>query len=184
MTMPISPPHAQTIPCTLVCHGETVVDEYAWLRNKEDPAVIAYLEAENEYACRKLERVRPLQEKLFIEMLGRVQMEDSSVPERRGNYLYYWQTAEDRPYRTFYRRHCSHDAPEELLLDENVLAEGHAYYRIETVEPSPDGALLAFTVDTTGEQTFTLQVKDLGSGILLHCEVAAVGYSLVWAEDN
>jgi oligopeptidase B len=180
----VTPPAARAIPYAFVRHGLTVHDDYRWLQDKTDPDVIAYLEAENAYARAMLDHTRPLQEQIYKEMRGRIKEDDASVPERRGDCFYYWRMEEGKQYRLFCCRRGSPDAAEQILLDENALAEGHSYCRVNVYEPSPDQNLLAYSVDTTGSLVFDLYVKDLRSGALVAGPVANTAWSAAWASDS
>ncbi|MCS6844627.1 MAG: S9 family peptidase [Caldilineales bacterium] len=182
--MSLAPPIAKRIPHPFEKHGRTFVDEYAWLQNKDDPEVIAYLEAENAYARAAMQHLAPLQERIYQELRGRIQEEDSSAPERRGEFLYYWRMEPGQQYRQFCRKQGSLVAPEELLLDENALAEGHAYCRVDLFEPSPDHTLLAYAVDTTGAYVYDLYVKDLRTGEVVDGPIPRVAWSVAWANDS
>lgn len=170
-------PHANTI------HGYTLRDDYFWLRGKTDPEVLAHLERENAYAEAVLSHTKPLQERLYAEMLGRIQQTDLSVPARSGDYWYYSRTEEGRQYPAMCRRKGTMEAPEELLLDLNVLAEGHHYCALGAYTVSDDGDWLAFSLDTTGYRQYTLRVKDLRSGVLSSEAIERTG-SAVWASDS
>jgi oligopeptidase B len=172
------------VPYTYTCHNHTLEDEYAWLQNKADPEVIAHLEAENAYAKAMLQPTAALQEQLFLEMVGRIQEEDASAPEKRGAYFYYWRIGKGQQYKVFCRKHGSLDAPEEVVLDENALAEGRAYCRVQVYEPSPDHQLLAYSVDTTGSLVFDLYVKDLRSGEMLAGPIPHTAWTAAWASDS
>jgi oligopeptidase B len=180
----IAPPIARIVPHTIAHHSHALVDNYTWLQQKDDPEVIAYLEAENAYAHAALRHTEPLQEQLFAEMRGRIKEDDSSAPQRRGEYFYYSRVEAGKQYRIFCRKRGSLDAPEETLLDENALAVGQAYCRVMAFEPSPDQTLLAYSVDTTGAWVFDLYVKDLRSGELLAGPIANTAWSVAWASDN
>src|SRR5271163_2074840 len=121
------PPVAKTVPKELVLHGDTRIDNYFWLRERSDPDVTAYLEAENQYTEQVMASTKPLQEKLYQEILGRINETDLSVPVKRDDYFYYARTEEGKAYGISCRKHLSLDAPEEILLDSNVLAEGQKY---------------------------------------------------------
>ncbi len=118
------PPAAAKIPRTFTLHGETLIDNYFWLREKTNPEVIAYLEAENAYTDAVMKPTEALQEKLYQEMLGRIKETDLTVPYRMGNYFYYSRTEEEKQYQIFCRKYGSLDGKEEVLLDLNELAEG------------------------------------------------------------
>ena len=177
-------PAAKTVAHEFEHAGKTYQDPYAWLQDKEDPQVIAYLEAENAYARSMLRHTEGLQERLFQELRGRIQEDDSTVPERWGEYYYYSRFEPGRQYRLFCRKHGSLDAPEEILLDENVLAEGRQYTRVFSFEPSPDNRYLAYSVDDTGAWVFTLYVKDLQSGELVAGPIPETAWTTAWTSDN
>ncbi len=179
----LTPPIAKTVPKTDTQHGDSRTDNYFWMREKSDPEVIAYLEAENAYSDAVLASTKELQETLYGEMKGRIQETDLSVPYRLGNYFYYSRTEEGKQYPIRCRKHGSLDAPEEVTLDLNVLAEGHSYLGLGAYTVSDDGNLLAFSTDVTGFRQYTLQVKDLRTGELLPDKVEKT-ISVVWAADN
>ncbi|HWK89051.1 MAG TPA: S9 family peptidase [Longimicrobium sp.] len=177
-------PRAQTIPRTDTLHGDVRVDDYFWLRDRASPQVIAYLQAENAYADTAMAGTKALQETLYQEMLGRIKQTDLSVPDRIGPYYYYSRTVEGKSYSILARRRGSMDAPEEVLLDRNELAEGKRYFSTGAVTISPDHRLMAFSVDTTGSEYFTLMVKDLTTGRVLPERIDSVHFSVTWAGDN
>ena len=164
-------------------HGERRTDDYFWLRDKADPAVIAYLEAENAYAAGVLGPTRGLQETLYQEMLGRIQETDQSVPYREGEHLYYSRTEEGRQYRIHCRKHGSLEAPEQVLLDLNALAEGESFMALGAFAVSDDGRLLAYSTDNKGFREYTLRIKDLASGELLAERIERTD-SVAWAADG
>ena len=159
------PPVARSVPRVHTVHGESRIDEYFWLRNREDPEVLAHLEAENRYTDRVMRHTEGLQERLYQELRGRIKESDLSVPTREDGWLYYSRTETGAQYPIFCRRRAE-EAPEEVLLDLNQLAAGHAYFRMGAFEVSPDHRLLAYSADTTGAESFTLFVKDLATGAL------------------
>ena len=173
---------------TSTIHGDIRTDEYFWLRNREDPEVLAYLDAENAYTAAVMQPTEELQELLFAEMRGRIKETDLSVPERIDGWLYYHRTAEGAQYPDLLpparRSGSGRPAAEEVLLDLNPLADGHAYFRLGTFEVSPDHRLLAYAVDTSGAESFTLVVKELATGSLLAETIANVSPSVVWANDS
>jgi oligopeptidase B len=142
-------------------HGETRVDKYHWLRQREDPEVLKHLHIEMDYLEEVMGRTKPLQETLFSEMKGRIQETDSAVPEERGGYLYYERTEAGRQYPIFCRRKDVEESPEELLLDQNALAEGNAFCSVSAFEVSPDGNTLAYSVDVKGDEVYTIYFKNL-----------------------
>lgn len=178
-----APPTAKIVPHTVVRHNCTLVDDYAWLQDKTNPEVIAYLEAENAYARAVLQHTESLQQQLFEEMRGRIKEDDSSAPQWRGEYLYYWRYPKDQQYRVFCRKHASLEAPEEILLDENELAKQHDYRRVWILEPSPDQGFLAYAVDFTGALVFDLYIRDLTGGLVTD-HIPNTAYSLAWASDS
>ena len=123
----LTPPTAKTQPKVDTLHGDTRTDPYFWMREKSNPEVIAYLEAENAYTDAVLAPTNELQETLYLEMKGRIQETDLSVPYKYGDYFYYSRTEEGRQYPLRCRKRGSLDAPEEITLDQNALAEGHSY---------------------------------------------------------
>jgi oligopeptidase B len=176
-------PAASRRPHPLLLHGEQLQDDYFWLRERDDAAVRAYLEAENRYAEALLAPLQPLQETLYREMLGRIKQTDVSAPYRNGEYWYYARTEEGRQYAIYCRKHLVLTAAEQILLDLNQLAEGHPYMALGAVGVSDDGRLLAYSTDTTGYREYTLYVRDLFSGELLAGPLLKCG-SLAWAADN
>ncbi len=159
-----TPPSATRRPVTVLRHGEAFTDEYAWLRDKDDPAVRAHLEAENAHAEAVLAPTRALQERLYAEMLGRIKETDLSVPYRKGDWWYYARTEEGKQYPIHCRRQGSMAGEEVVLLDVNVLAEGKPFMALGSMAVSDDGWLLAYSTDDTGFRQYTLVVKDLRTG--------------------
>ncbi|MCP4420810.1 MAG: S9 family peptidase [Chloroflexi bacterium] len=184
MTNKPIPPIAAIKPKELMLHGHTRTDNYFWLREKENPEVIAYLEAENSYTEAMTAHSEPLQEKLYEEMVGRIQETDSSAPVKRGDYFYYSRTEAGKQYPIHCRKQGSLDSTEEILLDENKLAAETKYFRLGIFEISPNQQLLAYSSDTSGAERYTLVVKDLASGNLLPDAVPNTFYSVEWANDN
>jgi oligopeptidase B len=178
-----SPPIARRKPVEMVLHDDRRVDHYAWLRNKESAEVIDYLKAENAYTDAVLLPTEALQEKLYREMLGRILQTDLSVPYRLRGYSYFTRTEEGKQYPVRCRRRDVTDAPEELLLDLNALAEGHSFLGLGSFEVSDDNDLLAYSTDTTGFRQYTLQIKKLSSGETLGERFERVT-SMAWAADN
>ena len=177
------PPVAKRVPRTTVIHGDTLFDDYYWLREKTNPEVITYLEAENSYTQAVMKPTEALQQTLYQEMLARIQQTDLSVPYRLGNYFYYARTEEGKQYPIRCRKQGSLEAAEEVVLDLNQLAEGHKFLGLGTYDVSPDGRRLAFSLDTTGFRQYALHVKNLETGELQPETVAKTG-SVAWATDN
>ncbi len=178
-----APPQPKRIPKTDTLHGDARTDDYFWMRDKSDPDVLAYLEAENAYCDAALAGTEALQETLYLEMKGRLQETDLSVPSRLGDYFYYSRTEEGKQYPIRCRKHGSLDAAEEITLDLNALAEGHSYLGLGTYTVSDDTHLLAYSLDVTGFREYTLYVKDLRTGEVLPDRVEKTG-SVSWAADN
>lgn len=182
-TPPLAPPVAPRVPHAMTLHGETRQDDWFWLRERENPEVIAHLEAENAWTDARTAASKPLQNALYDEMLARIQQTDLSVPYRRGRHLYYSRTEEGRQYAIHCRRLESMDAPEEVLLDVNALAEGHTFMALGALEVSPDDTTIAYTMDTTGYRQYMLQVKHLATGATLG-ERAERVTSVAWSADS
>ena len=163
--------------------GERLTDDYAWLRDKDNPGVRSYLEAENDYTAAVLAPLKPLETSLYDEMLARIKQTDLSVPYRDGGYWYFSRTEEGKQYPIYCRRPLAEGAAEEILLDLNVMAEGHPYLGLGVFQVSPDGGKLVYSTDVTGFREYTLHVKDLGSGGELITPVPRAG-SAVWAADS
>lgn len=180
----LKPPVATRIPKTQSVHGATVVDDYHWLKDRSDPKVIAYLEAENAYTAAAMKHTDALQQALFAEMKGRLKETDLSVPYRIDDYYYYTRTFEGKQYPVHCRKRGSLDAAEEVLLDQNDLARGQAYFRLGVFRVSPSHRLLAFSTDIDGSETYNLQVKDLDSGRVLADRIPNTYYSAAWGNDD
>ena len=177
------PPVAPKIEHREVRHGATVIDNYYWLREKSNPELIKYLEAENAYTAAMTKGLKPFEDALYKEMLGRIKQTDLSVPVRRGNYLYYSRTEEGKQYPIQCRKLGSVDAPEQVLLDLNELAKGHKFVGLGAFEVSDDNNLLAYTLDYSGFRQYSLQAKDLRTGQTLPDTTERVT-SVEWAADN
>ena len=176
-------PVARRLPVATELHGERRVDDYAWLRDKADPAVLAYLEAENAYADAVMEPTKPLQEALYREMLGRIQETDLSVPCRKDGHWYYSRTEEGKQYPIHCRKPGSLEAPEEVILDENALAEGLPFFDLGVFAVSDDARLLLYSTDVTGFREYTLFVRDLAAGRDLPFRIEKTG-TVAWASDG
>jgi oligopeptidase B len=177
------PPVARKVPKPFTIHGDTRVDDYYWLREKTNPEVIAYLEAENTYADAVMKPTEAFQETLYKEMVGRIKETDENVPYRLGDYYYYSRTEKGKQYPIYCRKKGSLDAREEITLDLNELAKGQKYLALGAYQVSDDGHLLAYSTDITGFREYTLYVKDLRTGKLLSDRIEKVG-SVNWAADN
>jgi oligopeptidase B len=178
-----APPVAKKVPKVTTIHGHKLVDNYFWLRDKKNPEVRAYLEAENVFTEAVMKPTEPLQKKLYAEMLSRIKETDVEVPYKEGDYFYYSRTEAGKQYSIRCRKRGSLDAPEEVVLDTNELAKGQAFMHLAAYEVSDDGNLLAYSTDNTGFRQYVLAVKDLRTGKLLVDHAEKVG-SVAWANDN
>ncbi|MFI5732789.1 S9 family peptidase [Kribbella sp. NPDC051587] len=189
----VEPPVAARKPIERVHHGDTFVDDYEWLRDKTDDEVLGYLRAENEYTEARTAHLESLREAIFTEISDRTLQTDLSVPARRGEYWYYARTVEGSQYGIHCRVKVNGDEPpaldaeiagEEVLLDGNVVAGDSEFFSLGTVDVSPDGRLLAYSVDLKGDERFTLRIKDLSTGELLPDELPEVHYGSAWSADG
>ena len=178
-----APPVAKKAPRTTEINGRTMVDNYYWLRDKKNPEVKAYLEAENAYTDAVMKPTEGLQKKLYDEMLSRIKETDIEVPYKEGDYFYYSRTEAGKQYQIHCRKKGGMDAPEEVVLDVNEMAKGQKFMSLGAYNVSDDGNLLAYTTDNTGFRQYSLAVKDLRTGKLLPDHAERVG-SVVWANDN
>lgn len=178
------PPTAEVVPQTLTTHGHARVDNYYWLRERENPKVIAYLTAENDYLKASLKRTEPLQEKLYNEIVGRIKQTDMSVPFRDRGYIYYVRFEEGKEYPVYCLKKDAPEAAEEVLLNVNQMAEGHAYFQVSGLEVSPDQNLLAYGEDTVSRRLYTLRFKNLATGDPLPDAIPNTLGPAAWAADN
>ncbi len=178
---PVAPKHSTV----LIKHGDKRVDDYYWLRHKQDPVVLDYLHAENAYAAAVTKPLKPFEDTLYREMLGRIQETDLSVPYRLRGWLYYSRTEAGKQYPILCRKSTAsgETAPEHILLDVNQLAKGKSFMAIGAVALSEDDRFYAFTTDATGFCQYTLRIKDLHTGKLLPVRRQRVT-SVAWAADN
>jgi len=179
-----TPPVAEKQPKRIEAQGDVRIDDYFWLRERENPAVRAYVEAENQYTNAVMAHTQTLQTKLAREMRSRIQERDASVPEQIDDYFYYHRYEEGKQYPIHCRKQGSLDGPEEILLDQNELAAGQAFCKLGIYQISPNHGLLAFSVDYEGNERFVLRVKDLATGQLLADAIPETFYSVEWAADN
>lgn len=187
-TLSVAPPVAKVHHTETKIHNHTLADDYAWLRERENPEVIAYLEAENAYTAAMTADDEALRETLYKEMLSHIKETDVSVPFREGDSWYYSRTEEGRQYPIYCRKPGTAEsmdeaAPEEVILDVNELAKDQPFMAVAVFNVSDDGNLLAYSTDNTGFRQYTLQIKDLRTGELLTERVERVG-SVVWAADG
>ena len=179
----MKPPEAKRIDTRREYHGDVFIDPYEWLRDKADPEVAAYLEAENAYADAVMKPTEGFQESLYVEMLARIKEDDQTVPYRRRGFFYYSRTEKGKQYPIYCRKAGGLDAPEQVMLDLNALAVGHPFLALGAASVSDDGRLLAYTTDLTGFREYTLHVKDLETGALLPERVEKVS-AVAWAADG
>jgi oligopeptidase B len=180
----LAPPVAKIEPTELEKHGDVRVDNYYWLRERENPEVIDYLEAENAYLDTVFGHAKPLQEELFDEIVGRIKQDDASVPYKKGDYHYFWRYPEGGEYRIYSRRKGSLEADEQVMLDGNKLAEGQDFFSLRGVDVSPEHDVVAYAVDTVGRRKYTVRFRDLTTGEDLADEIAEVTGNGEWANDN
>lgn len=180
----LTPPQAKVLPTKLEKHGHQRIDNYYWLNKRDNPEVLAYLTAENEYAKAAMAHREGLEEALFEEIRGRIKQTDLSVPYKLDDYFYYARFEEGKEYPLYCRKLRTLEADEELMLDVNVLAEGHEYCSVGGLAISFGQGILAYAVDTQGRRIYTIRFKDLGSGELLPDMVPEVTGNLAWANDN
>ncbi|MGF1515047.1 MAG: S9 family peptidase [Elainellaceae cyanobacterium] len=182
-TQSSAPPVAPQQSKILEIHGDRRTDPYHWLRDRDDPAVIDYLKAENDYTEAAMGHTEALQKQLYDEMLGRIQETDLSVPYRYGDYYYYSRTEEGLAYSIYCRKQGSLEADEAVLLDSNQLAEGKEFFSLGDFEVSPNHKLLAYSTDTSGAERYTLLFKTLETDNLFDAQINDVG-GVAWAKDN
>ena len=181
------PPAAERRPHVHTEHGVARPDPYHWLKDREDPATIAYLEAENAHTEAALAHTAAVRRALYDELLARIVEDDASVPVQRDGFRYYTRTATGKPYALHCRRPilaAGSDGPEQVMLDENALAEGQDYLQVSATTVSPDHRLLAWLQDDDGAERFRLRVRDLETGAQLPHEVTGLKWSLAWAQDS
>ena len=172
------------IPTKLEAHGHVRLDDYYWLRERDNPEVIEYLTDENERAAKQMAHARDFEKKLFEEIKGRFKQTDMSVPYRLDDYFYYTRYEEGKEYAIYARKRGSLDGPEEIMLDGNDLARGHAFFAFGATAVSSGQDLLAYAVDTVGRRIHTAYVKNLTTGEKLPDVIPQVGENLAWANDN
>ncbi|MEJ2229995.1 MAG: hypothetical protein P8X46_02285 [Nitrospirales bacterium] len=179
-----NPPLAKRDPHQLVCHGHVRIDEYYWLKDRDNPEVLAYLEAENEYATALRSHVRDLEKTLFEEIKGRIQQTDLSVPFKLGDYLYYQRYEEGKEYALYCRKKGALTSPEEVMLDGNVLARGYDYFSLGNWKMSSGQNILAYAIDTQGRRIYSIGFKNLSTGETLDDFIPSVTGNMEWGNDN
>lgn len=180
----IKEPQAAKKPHRLKKHGDTRIDNYYWLRERENPEVVEYLNSENNYREQIMKGTEDLQKTLFDEMVGRIKKDDSSVPYKLEGYYYYTRFSGESEYPIYCRKEGSLEAVEEVMLDVNELAEGHAYYQVGGLSISPDNNTIAFGVDTQSRRIYTIHFKDLTTGEIFEESIPGTTGGGTWAADN
>lgn len=180
----MQPPVAKAIPHELSMHGDTRIDPYYWLKERENPEVIAYLEAENAYAEASLAHTKGLQEQLFKEMKGRIKEDDMNVPYFENGYWYYSRFAKGKDYPIYCRKKGSQDAAEEIMFDVNIYAQGHEYFSLTGVRVSPDNQLALYFVDSVGRRQYSMRAKNLATGEEMALNIYPTNGAAAWANDN
>ncbi len=178
------PPQAPRVPHPLEHHGQVRMDEYYWLNDKTNPEVIRYLQAENDYASELRKPTMALEQVLFEEIKGRMKPTDLSVPFKQDDYLYYTRYEEGKEYPLYCRKKGSLSSPEEIMVDGNVLAEGHEYFSLGNWMVSSGQDILAYAIDTQGRRIYTMCFLHLSSGKLLGDQIPSVTGNMEWANDN
>ncbi len=181
---PIKTPVAKKRPHKLEIHGDVRVDDYFWLNEREDPEVIAYLEAENAYTKSVLSHTEPLQEALFEEMKARIKEDDSSVPYFYNGYWYITRYETGKDYPIYSRKKASLDAEEEVMFDCNEMSQGFAYFKLGGISISPNNQYAAFSVDTVSRRQYAIQIKDLVTGEIFTNKIENTTGGCTWANDN
>jgi oligopeptidase B len=165
-------------------HGIDLIDNYHWLRDREDPDTMKYLEAENQYTDEIMKDTLEFQNKLFEEMKGRIKETDLSVPQKHGPYIYYSRTEEGKQYEIHCRKSSEENAKEEIIFDENQYAEGQPYFALGALSISPNHEILAFSIDNSGAEKFELKFLNLKTNKLSKDIITQTTYGVQWAEDN
>jgi len=178
------PPVAEKIPKELTIHGDTRVDNYFWLNERENPKVIAYLTAENEYKDAVMKHTESFQKKLYDEIVGRIKKTDMSVPYKESGYYYYSRYEEGGEYPIYCRKKGTMEVEEEILLNVNEMAKGHAYYSVADYSVSTNNNLIAFGVDTVSRRKYTIHFKNLKTGEILPDKIPVTSGRAAWANDN
>ncbi len=180
---PPAPPVAKVDPKVTTLHGDTLVDNYHWLRDKGSPDVIKYLEAESAYTAAGMKHTEALQETLYEELLGRIKETDVAVPYRLDGFWYYTRTEQGKGYPIYCRKKGTLEAPEEIVLDQNELARDKKFHALGGFDVSPDGSTLLYLEDLTAYREYTLHVKDLKTGRIVE-SIPDVWNGTAWADDN
>jgi oligopeptidase B len=178
------PPKAEKIKKELTLHQHARIDNYFWLNQRDNPKVIEYLQAENDYLKAVMKHTEALQEKLFNEIIGRIKKDDSSVPYKTNGYYYYSRFEKGNEYPLYCRKKESLERPEEIMLDVNAMAKGHNYFQVTGLSVSPDNTMLAYGVDTVSRRKYTIHFKNLVIGEMIPGEIPNTTGMAAWANDN
>lgn len=184
MKTELQAPVAKKIPKELKIHNDVRVDNYYWLNDKENPEVLDYLNAENAYAKAMMAHTETFQENLFEEMKNRIKEDDEAVPYKFNNYWYVTRFEKGKEYPIYLRKKERLDAPEEILFDCNVMAEGYSYFNLGSITISPDNKMAAFSIDTVSRRQYTIQIKNLETGDILDDKILNTTGRATWANDN
>lgn len=180
----IRPPKPKKIAKELSIHGDTRIDNYFWLNERENPEVVKYLEEENSYNDRMMAHTKQFQENLFEEMKSRIKEDDSSVPYKSNGYWYYVRYEVGKSYPIYARKKETLEAKEEILFNCNEMAEGHSYFKLSGISVSPDNNLVSFGIDTVSRRKYTIQIKNLQTGEILPTKIETTTGGSTWANDN
>ncbi len=180
----LNEPRAEKIEKTLSIHGEDRVDEYYWLNKRGDKKVLDYLNSENKYRKELMKDYESLEKEIFNEIKSRIKEDDSSVPYFDNQYFYYTRYEKDKQYPIYCRKKGSLDSKEEILIDANIMSEGHEYFRVGDIEISPDNKIMAYSIDTVSRRVYTIHFKNLETGKNLSKKIPNTSGSITWANDN
>ena len=180
----LNEPRAEKIEKTLSIHGEDRVDEYYWLNKRGDKKVLDYLNSENKYRKELMKDYESLEKEIFNEIKSRIKEDDSSVPYFDNQYFYYTRYEKDKQYPIYCRKKGSLDSKEEILIDANIMSEGHEYFRVGDIEISPDNKIMAYSIDTVSRRIYTIHFKNLETGKNLSKKIPNTSGSITWANDN
>jgi oligopeptidase B len=183
-TTSMEAPVAEKKPKELTIHGDTRIDNYYWLRERDNPEVIAYLEAENAYRESVMKGTEQFQKDLYEEIVGRIKQDDESVPYKENGYFYYTRYEEDKEYPIFCRKKETMEADEEIMANVNEMAEGYNYYQVAGLSVSPDNRYLAIGIDTVSRRRYTIYIKDLQTGKMLEDRIPLTTGGSTWAADS
>ncbi len=180
----IKPPVAEKIETPLVLHGDTRIDFYYWMNDRNNPKVIEYLNSENEYVSQMMAGSKSLREMLYKEMEGRIKQEDESAPYFKNGYFYYTRFEKGGEYPIYCRKKDNLEAAEEIILNVPEMAKGYPFFSVGDYDISPDNSKIAFTIDTLGRRQYTIKIKDLESLQVKPTGISQVGGDVIWAADN